>query len=177
MRMRPWGIRLPDRVFTTRSYGYNSRIGPSGPFVEGKGALMSSDNEEKAGAGGISSPEQLNDYLKVTNPKIWVLLTAVVLLVGGLLLWCGFTTVESYATGTARAVGGDLYVSFDDQAKAGKVSPGMEMEVGDVKTEILTVGKGDDGEIMAFAHANIPDGSYAVRVGYKTTQVLSMLLN
>ena len=34
----------------------------------------------------MSSPEQLNDYLKVTSPKIWVLLVAVVLLVAGLLL-------------------------------------------------------------------------------------------
>ena len=177
MRAQPRGLCLPGRVFTTRSYGYNGRIGPSSPFVEGKGALMNSDNEEKVGAGGISSPEQLNDYLKVTNPKIWVLLVAVVLLIGGLLLWSGFTTVESYASGTAKAVGGDLYVTFDDQAKAGKVLPGMEMEVGDVKTEVLTVGKDDDDGIIAFAHANIPDGSYAVRVGYKTTQVLSMLLN
>jgi len=125
----------------------------------------------------MSSPEQLNDYLKVTNPKIWLLLTAVVLLIVGLLLWSSFTTIESYATGTARAVGGELIVSFDDPEKASKVQPGMQMEVGDVETDVLTVGLGDDGELVASARANIPDGSYSVRVGYKTTQVLSMLLN
>jgi len=125
----------------------------------------------------IASPEQLNDYLKVTSPKIWLLLVAIVLLVVGLLLWSGFTTIESYATGTARAVGGELIVTFDDANKASRVQPGMEMEVGDVKTEVLTIGTGSDGELVASAHANIPDGSYAVRVGYKTTQVLSMLLN
>ena len=125
----------------------------------------------------ISSPEQLNDYLKVTNPRIWMLLAAVGLLIVGLLLWGGFTTIESYATGTARAVGGELTVTFDDQAKASKVLPGMEMEVGDVETEVLTVGSGADGSIVASARANIPDGSYAVRVGYKATQVISMLLN
>ena len=125
----------------------------------------------------ISSPEQLNDYLKVTNPKIWLLLVAVILLVAGLLLWSGFTTVESYATGTARAVGGELTVVFDDAAKASKVQAGMEMEVGDVQTEVLTVGTNANGEPIASARAHIPDGSYSVRVGYKTTQVLSMLLN
>ena len=125
----------------------------------------------------MSSPEQLNDYLKVTSPKIWLLLAAVVLLIGGLLLWSGFTTIESYATGTARAVGGELTVTFDDAKKAGKVQAGMEMTVGDVQTEILTVGTNDNDEIVASAHANIPDGLYTVRVGYKTTQVLSMLLN
>ena len=125
----------------------------------------------------MSSPEQLNDYLKVTSPKIWLLLAAVVLLIGGLLLWSGFTTIESYATGTARAVGGELTVTFDDAKKAGKVQAGMEMTVGDVQTEILTVGTNDNDEIVASAHANIPDGLYTVRVGYKTTQVLSMLLH
>ena len=125
----------------------------------------------------ISSPDQLNDYLKVTSPKIWVLLAAVVLLVVGLILWGGFTTIESYATGTARAVGGELTVTFDDDAKASRVQPGMAMDVGDVHTEVLTVGADAGGKPVASAHANIPDGSYDVRVGYSTTQVISMLLN
>lgn len=138
---------------------------------------MGVDSETMQDTGRISSPEQLNDYLKVTSPKIWVLLAAVILLVCGLLLWSGFTTIESYATGTARAVGGELVVTFDDAAKASKVQPGMEMEVGDVQTEVLTVGTDESGEIVASARANIPDGSYDVRVGYKTMQVISMLLN
>ena len=132
---------------------------------------------ENQGVRSISSPEQLNDYLKVTSPKIWLLLVAVILLIAGLLLWSGFTTNESYATGTARAVGGELTVTFDDAAKAEKVKAGMEMEVGDVHTEVLTIGTGENGELVASAQANIPDGLYSVRVGYNTTQVISMLLN
>lgn len=125
----------------------------------------------------MSSPEQLNDYLKVTSPKIWLMLIAVVLFAVGLLLWSGFTTIESYATGTAIADDGKLTVTFDNAEKASQVQAGMEMEVGDVKTEVLTVGTNEDGDLVASAHANIPDGSYEVRVGYKTTQVISMLLN
>ncbi|MBQ9041665.1 MAG: hypothetical protein IJ111_02490 [Eggerthellaceae bacterium] len=132
---------------------------------------------EGQGARRIASPEQLNDYLKVTTPKIWLLLLAVALIIVGLLLWSGFTTVESYATGTAIADGGELTVTFDDAAKASKVQAGMEMEVGDVKAEVLTIGTDADGQLVASAHANIPDGSYEVRVGYNATQVISMLLN
>ena len=138
---------------------------------------MGDASEAVQGTCRISSPEQLNDYLKVTSPKIWVLLAAIILLVVGLLLWSGFTTIESYATGTGRAVGGELVVTFDDAEKAGKVEPGMQMNVGDVQTEVLTVGADEDGNIVASARANIPDGSYDVRVGYKSTQVISMLLN
>ena len=36
----------------------------------------------------VSSPEQLHDYMRVTNPAIWMLLGAVVALLAGLLvLW------------------------------------------------------------------------------------------
>ena len=125
----------------------------------------------------ISSPEQLDDYLKVTSPKVWVLLVAVVLLLAGLLLWGSFTTIESYATGTARAVGGELTVTFDDAEKASRGQPGMQIEVGDMRAEVLTVGTDESGKPVASARASIPDGSYDVRVGYKATQVISMLLN
>ena len=138
---------------------------------------MSDGGATSQGVRRISSPEQLNDYLKVTTPKVWVLLVAVILLVGGLLIWSGFTTIESYATGSARAVAGELTVTFDDAAKASKVQAGMELEVGDVKSEVLTIGTDENGKLVASARANIPDGLYSVRVGYKTTQVISMLLN
>ena len=138
---------------------------------------MEGGSMENQAARRMTSPEQLNDYLKVNSPKIWLLLVAVVLLIVGFLLWSGFTTIESYATGTARAVGGELTVTFDDAGKANKVQAGMEMEVGDMKTEVLTIGTDANGEIVASARANIPDGSYSVRVGYNTTQVISMLLN
>ena len=32
----------------------------------------------------ISSPEQLTDYLRVTNPGIWIFLAAVVVLLAGI---------------------------------------------------------------------------------------------
>ena len=35
----------------------------------------------------ISSPEQLNDYLRVTSPSVWIILAAIILLLAGLLLW------------------------------------------------------------------------------------------
>ena len=138
---------------------------------------MSDDNTEMQNVRRISSPEQLNDYLKVTNPKIWILLAAVVLFIAGFLAWGSITSIESYATGTARAVGGELTVTFDDSTKASNVKPAMEMEVGDMQVEILTVGTDADGKPIASAQARIPDGLYSVRVGYKATQVISMLLS
>ena len=45
----------------------------------------------------ISSPEQLKDYLRVTNPGIWIVLAVVILLLGGLFAWSMIGTLETTA--------------------------------------------------------------------------------
>ena len=42
----------------------------------------------------ISGPEELNDYIRVTTPSIWIVLAAIALLVIGILCWCIFGTVD-----------------------------------------------------------------------------------
>ena len=42
----------------------------------------------------VSSPEELNDYIHVTSPSVWLILIAVVLLLAGMLAWSIFGTVE-----------------------------------------------------------------------------------
>ena len=41
----------------------------------------------------INGPEELKDYVRVTTPSVWIVLTAVTLLVIGILGWCIFGTV------------------------------------------------------------------------------------
>ena len=138
---------------------------------------MSESIPAERGTGRLSSPEQLNDYLKVTNPKIWVLLIALILLLVSLIVWSNVAVIESYATGSAAARGGELSIVFEDAEHAKQVQAGMTLEVGDTQAEILTVGTDADGNVVASALADIPDGEYNVRVGYKTMQVISLLLN
>lgn len=41
----------------------------------------------------VSSPEELNDYIRVTNPSVWIVLLALVLLLAGMLVWSIFGRV------------------------------------------------------------------------------------
>ena len=43
----------------------------------------------------VSSPDQLTDYLRVTNPGIWVLLASVILLLAGVFAWASIGTLET----------------------------------------------------------------------------------
>jgi len=35
----------------------------------------------------VSSPEALNDYIRVTTPSVWIVLIAIVMLLAGMLAW------------------------------------------------------------------------------------------
>ncbi len=125
----------------------------------------------------ISSPEQLNDYLRVTSAPVWIVLTAVILLLAGLLLWSSVTTIESYVEGTAQVEKGTMTIRFEDTAFAGNVETGMPVSAGNTRTQIASVGRDENGILFATAGTDLADGSYTVRVSYKQTQVLRLLFS
>ncbi len=45
----------------------------------------------------VSSPEELNDYIRVTTPSVWLVLVAIILLLAGMLAWSVLGTVEVHA--------------------------------------------------------------------------------
>ena len=43
----------------------------------------------------ISSPEALHDYMRVTSPRLWMILAAVVLLLGGFIAYASTAKMEN----------------------------------------------------------------------------------
>ena len=125
----------------------------------------------------ISSPEQLNDYLRVTNVSVWVILAAVIILLAGLLVWSSIATIESYTEGSAQVQNGVMTIRFHDQQFTNKVEKGMPVRAGDTETVVASIGHDADGLIIATANTTLSDGFYPVRVCYKQTQILSLLFN
>ena len=44
----------------------------------------------------VSSPEKLNDYIRVTTPSVWLVLAAVIILLAGMFAWSIFGTVDAH---------------------------------------------------------------------------------
>lgn len=42
----------------------------------------------------VNSPEELNDYIKVTSPSVWIVLSAIVLLLVGFIVFACFAEVD-----------------------------------------------------------------------------------
>jgi hypothetical protein len=125
----------------------------------------------------LSAPEELNDYLHITGPAVWAVLIAVFLVLAGLFGWAHFTSVQSYAFGSASAKNGVLTISFPDREMANLVNVGMKATVGELQAEIESVGTDENGRKIAVAQADVPDGTYEVKVGYKSTEILGFVFD
>ena len=131
----------------------------------------------KASLERIAAPEQLNDYLRVTNPAVWTVLAAVVLLLVGTLVWSCFTYIGSSVDGSAVVEHGVMTVRFEDPALEKNVEAGMAVTVGDTSSVIVSVGHTPDGRLFAQAETALADGVYEATVQYKTTEIIRLLFN
>ena len=60
----------------------------------------------------VASPEQLNDYIRVTSPSVWVILLAMLVLLTGILVWAAFGSIEIHnEAGEAETVAPITFVT------------------------------------------------------------------
>ena len=131
----------------------------------------------KASIERIQSPEQLNDYLRVTNPAVWIVLAAAILLLAGTLVWASFTYIGSSVSGVAAVENGVMTVRFEDAALEKNVEAGMIVHVGGASSPVISVGHAADGRLFAQAETALADGTYDATVRYRTTQIIRLLFN
>lgn len=67
------------------------------PAEQGGSGMEQKQLYREASLKSIRSPEELNQYLRVTNLSVWLLLGAVILLLAGLLVWGSFTYIDHYS--------------------------------------------------------------------------------
>ena len=124
----------------------------------------------------ISSPEQLTDYLKVTNPGIWILLAAVILLLGGLFAWSMVGNLETVADGVAVVEDGQAVIMVTDTSK-GEITSGMTVRIGDDEYSIVTVESDDYGRTVAYAPIDKTDGKYDVKIVTESIHPIKFLFS
>ncbi len=58
----------------------------------------------------VTSPEQLNDYIKVTTPSVWIILAATLILIIGTLVWAVFGKIRVNTDSGVKEVAPISYV-------------------------------------------------------------------
>ena len=138
---------------------------------------MDNQTKKTAGAKQITSPDQLHDYLHVTNAAVWIVMALIILLLVVSLIWSSQTTIDSYTDATAKVTGRSMIVRIDNPNLQDKIQSGMTILVGDTKTKVASVGHDENGQLFAVAGTTLANGTYNARVVYKQTKVLSLLFN
>ena len=84
----------------------------------------------KASLDRISSPEQLNDYIRVTNPGVWMILSAVILLLSGVFVWSIFGRLDTTIT-VGAVTENQKTVCYVKEADWETVEAGMQVRIGE----------------------------------------------
>ena len=121
----------------------------------------------------ISSPEQLTDYLCVTNPGIWVILAAVILLLAGIFAWSMVGTLETSAE--VKVVVSDHTAQIVPIGSE-TLSEGMPLRVSGRDALIASAETDEYGRSVGLAELSLPDGTYDGTVVTETVHPISFLL-
>lgn len=145
----------------------------------------------------VTSPEQLNDYIKVTNPGVWMILAAVTILLVGVCVWGIFGHLDSQIQTAGVCKNGVLTcyikeadISDVDQTALISVN-GNEYSIAEIsafpiqldeETEsyVMHIGNIDTNEWVFEIIADtqdLPDGSYEICVITERVSPMSFVFN
>ena len=79
---------------------------------------------KKSNIDRVSSPEQLHDYVKVANPGLWMIISAIVVLLVGVVIW-GFIGKIDTTMGAAIVTDGGNAVIYIGESGVEKIEIGM----------------------------------------------------
>ena len=128
----------------------------------------------------ISSPEQLQDYMRVTTPGTWMVLAAVILLLAGLIVSSALVNVESTIPGQATVIEDGMLLQIElPLSQKSLVSPGMVVRVSDREAKVDMVFQAEDAlQVLAELPEDgekLAPGTYDAQIITETVTPISFL--
>lgn len=144
----------------------------------------------------VSSPEQLNDYIRVSNPGVWMILTAIIVFLAGVCVWGIFGRLDTVIK-TAGKCNNRVITCYVKESDISSVQIGMEiivdgergtvtdiepapMEVtADMDSYLLYMGGYAEGEWVYAIRARVPadDGIYEAQITAESVSPMSFVWN
>lgn len=145
----------------------------------------------------ISSPEDLNDYVRVASPGVWLVLAAIVVLLAGFVVWGVYGNIEMKVpalvvneAGTAACyvrevdsviLTDGMPVRLSDGTEAAlAVSGGRSLSADDTLTEYArhVGGFSDDEWVVSFhVEGDLPEGAFSAEVITEAIKPISFIFN
>jgi hypothetical protein len=91
---------------------------------------MKPDLFRKESVQRISSPEQLDDYIHVSNPSIWIVIIALFVLIAASIVWMVTSTLETSVKANAVKGNDGTFTAYVSPDKAAAIRPGAKVTLG-----------------------------------------------
>lgn len=121
----------------------------------------------------LSSPDELTDYLKVTNPGVWAVLIAIVVLLLGILVWSCVGTLQTKEDAKVVVHNGVAAVLVSGSSLVGE---GMPVMVSEQAYRIESTTTDAYGRTIGHIAVTLPDGTYNGVVVVGETHAMDFLL-
>lgn len=134
---------------------------------------MSEEIFRKKSLDKIKSPENLNDYVRVSNPGVWLLLAAIIVLLAGACLWGIFGHIETSAEADLHVKNGEAFCYVADE-DMDNIVEGLEIKCGDVTGTVAEIDRENN---IVIADIELSDGHYDAVIIIESIKPVSFILN
>lgn len=86
----------------------------------------------------ISSPEQLNDYIRVANPNVWMILVAIMILLLGVCVWGVFGKLDTVVT-TGAVTENGCTICYVKESSISSIEIGMPVIINNEEYSITEI--------------------------------------
>ena len=138
------------------------------------------DNElfRKKSLERIKSPENIDDYIRVSNPGVWLILISAIMLLTGMLVWGIWGHVDSTIETTVCVENGNVFCYVSEE-KATSVKAGMTVKFDDFEAVVGEFIEKEDDDYYYFLKSEdtIPGGLYDGKIVISGTKPISFVMN
>lgn len=126
----------------------------------------------------VKSPENLDDYIHVSNPGVWLLLISIIILLAGACVWGAFGHIDSTAPTTVLAESGTAACFVADE-DISSVHEGLTVKFDGFEAVITEIGEKEESGYVCVLQPSqsVPDGFYEGIIITKSVKPLSFVLN
>lgn len=177
-----------------------TNYGKLGNVAEGngawKGGCMYKLKPQALGADKVSSPEQLNDYIRVSPLSVWIILAVIIVFLVGVCIWGIFSRLDTVIKAAGECNNG-VFTCYVKETDISDVQIGMEITVGeelgmvtdietvpievtgDMDSYLLYLGGFSKGEWVYAIRAQVPaeDGIYEAQITVESVAPMSFVWN
>lgn len=123
----------------------------------------------------LASPEQVDDYIRIASPGVWFMLTAVLLLLAGVIAWGFAGRLETKLSVEGVSSDGTAVVVIEKE-QADSLQTGSKAYSGSCEGQVVRIDEEGNDLSVTVRIPDMPDGAVEVTLVTESVAPVSFLL-